>query len=265
MLLPGKPRDSRGQRAAALSAGVSITLLMFFAAVISAPKLYEVFGGHVDSRRSWPTERIIYAVADHVLAQPGMGTGPSLSGRRRRSTIVPSPGVPPSIAEPGNSRMLTADPRDPVVPLIPLPALRGPQPVTAPPLGTLAVKPELTMLQRDSALFALEISVPRSPKLPPTPEIRDSLERERARVWATARDQGRPVAIEMGGGGFGIGLMASGPGRERRRRDSIIHAGNLKRLETLAHRARVRQDSVRRTDSIATLRRMDSVAMLKVP
>jgi len=264
MLLLGKPRDSRGQRAAALSAGVSITLLMFFAAVISAPTLYEVFGGHVDSRRSWPTERIIYAVADHVLAQPGMGTGTSLS-RRRRSPIALSPDAPPSIANPGHSRMSSADPRDPVVQFIPLPVLRGPQPVTAPPLGTLAPKPELTTLQRDSALFALEISVPRWPKLPPTPEMRDSLERERARVWATAREQGRPVAIEMGGGGFGVGLMASGPSRERRRRDSIIHADNLKRLETLAQRARVRQDSVRRTDSIATLRRMDSVAMLKVP
>ena len=263
MLLLGKPRDSRGQRAAALSAGVSITLLMFFAAVISAPKLYEVFGGHVDSRRSWPTERIIFAVADHVLAQPGMGTGTSLS-IRRRSPIALSPDVPPSIGEPGPSRMSTADPRDPLVQFIPLPAFRGPQPVTAPPLGTLAPKPELTTLQRDSALFALEISVPHSPKLPPTPEMRDSLERERARVWATAREQGRPVAIARGGG-FGVALMASGPSRERRRRDSVIHADNLKRLETLAHRARIRQDSVRRTDSIATLRRMDSVAMLKVP
>src|SRR5687768_18471138 len=109
MLLPGKPRDSRGQRAAALSAGVSITLLMFFAAVISAPRLYEVFGGHVDSRRSWPTERIVFAVADHVLAQPGMGTGTSLSRRQRRSPIALSPDVPPSIAEPGDSRMSTAD------------------------------------------------------------------------------------------------------------------------------------------------------------
>jgi hypothetical protein len=40
-------------------------------------------------------------------------------------------------------------------------------------------------------------------------------------------------------------LLASGPSRKQRLRDSIVHAGNVERLNRLADRARAQRDSQR--------------------
>ena len=51
--------------------------------------------------------------------------------------------------------------------------------------------------------------------------------------------------------GIGVGFLGRGPSREQRRRDSIIHQGNLQRLAKLAERAalaKAQRDSARKPD-----------------
>lgn len=59
------------------------------------------------------------------------------------------------------------------------------------------------------------------------------------------RDQGRPIPLTFGGGGFSLPLFASGPSREQRMRDSVVHHGNLLRLDRIAERARAKRDTAR--------------------
>jgi hypothetical protein len=89
----------------------------------------------------------------------------------------------------------------------------------------------------------------------PTQAQKDSIERERAALFARARAEGRPVPIPMGGGmSIPLPLFGRVPSRDHRRRDSIVHQDNLRILERLALRAKAKVDSARRADSIASLK-----------
>jgi hypothetical protein len=125
------------------------------------------------------------------------------------------------------------------------------------PSGITAPRTALTAERRDSVLaqFAAKDVVERAMRMKPTQAQKDSIGRERASLFARAREEGRPVPVPMGGGtSISFPLFARGPSREQRRRDSIVHQGNLRRLERLAVRARARVDSSRSVDSIASLK-----------
>ena len=159
------------------------------------------------------------------------------TGSTRPVPVRPGPGDAPSV-----------DAR-----LVPLPTSPARTPLLPPPRNVGA----LTTEQRDSAYRELATGIRLAPRLEPTKEQRDSIGRETARRFAEAKDQQRPVAIPLGAiGGATIttGWLGRGPSREQRRRDSIVHHDNLLRLQRLADRVRVKQDSIRRADSIASLR-----------
>ena len=63
-----------------------------------------------------------------------------------------------------------------------------------------------------------------------------------------------PVAVRRApGGGVGVSIpapvLASGPSRKQRARDSVVHAGNVERLARIFERARARRDSATLHDS----------------
>lgn len=87
--------------------------------------------------------------------------------------------------------------------------------------------------------------------LPPTQEELDAAGRERDRLVAEAHDQHRPVSAPLGGASLPLPFLSSGPTREQRARDSVIHADNVLRLARLAERARAKRDSLLRANTLA--------------
>lgn len=75
-----------------------------------------------------------------------------------------------------------------------------------------------------------------APTRQPTAAETDSLARKesaRVREWV---EQDRPVPMPVGS--IGVPLPGGGPTRAQRKRDSVLHAGNLARLRAIAERAR---------------------------
>ena len=81
-----------------------------------------------------------------------------------------------------------------------------------------------------------------APTRKPTAAEKDSLARLEARRVASWVEQSRPVPIPLGGAA--VPLPGGGPTRAQRKRDSVVHAGNVARLRKIEARVRSDSDSV---------------------
>lgn len=97
--------------------------------------------------------------------------------------------------------------------------------------------------ERAATIRAIGIGVPSAPRVRPTQEERDAFGRAESRRLAEAREANRPAPMAPGVG-IAVGLPGGGPTRAQRLRDSVINAGNLRRLHAIAERAQV-ADSIR--------------------
>ena len=243
-------RHEAGLSRKALLAAIATTgVMLALVAVGTRAPFVDVWAGNARALFQ-PAERLVFASPVRSAQAPSGGQGVGV----RNPTAVP-PDVPPSEHSPDTSSAGSRPSAD--APAQMDPRLRPsalPEPSALIPSGR-SVTAALTREQRDSVLF--ELSKPSFHELvanlKPTQAQRDSAGRETARRFADAKDQGRPVAIPMVGGGISVGI-GRGPSREQRRRDSIIHDDYQRRLERLAVRVRSKQDSMRRADSIAALR-----------
>jgi hypothetical protein len=81
--------------------------------------------------------------------------------------------------------------------------------------------------------------------LPPTQAEKDSIGRAEDQRATAARDDHRPMAIPLGGGGIPLPMPFGGSVRSREQfaRDSIVNDDYLRRLARLAERARAKRES----------------------
>jgi hypothetical protein len=249
MRLPARRDAALSRNALFVAIATTGTLLAIVAVGMRAP--FTDFRARSARTLLLPGERLVYASAQRTRHE-ATERGPGVVTSRQAESL-------PRIETPARSRDSSTPRRAERVKALPRrdPRLRPtvlPAPSALLPSGR-SVTAALTREQRDSVLF--ELSRPSFHELVanlrPTQAQRDSAGRETARRFADARDQGRPVAVPLAGGGFPVGI-GRGPSREQRRRDSIVHDDYLRRLERLAVRVRSKQDSMRRADSIAALR-----------
>jgi len=193
-------------------------------------------------RETQPRARTVYSAPRPAITLPP--TAPE-----------PAPGTPLSKSANRGAPSANID-RDPYVPWTSAPSVPfAPRTVTAPTFRAFPATFTFSAKRQDSVLGKLERSIQDAPTLPPTQMQRDSTLRGEAMRLATARDQARPVPVGATIVSLRVPLFSSGPSRAERRRDSIIHADNLPRLQRLAERAKARRDSIWRMDSIAMLTR----------
>ncbi|MES2177662.1 MAG: hypothetical protein V4550_07325 [Gemmatimonadota bacterium] len=134
------------------------------------------------------------------------------------------------------------------------------------PIDPFAPPPPLTGYQRDSLLNLMRLAVPTTAaNRVATREEQDSLWRAKSSPGTIpgrkAGEQGGfvlpgpwsgrydPSKTDTGGGG--VTFLSPGPSRAERKRDSVANSQFLASLSRLQARARVKQDSLRRRDSIA--------------
>lgn len=269
------------QHLLALAVAVTLTALLAVLPAIGAPGVSRAFqdSGDSDTRVSVEAIRFVTTAADDtrvVLRDSSRGAARTTLAR---AALPPADVGNPATdaAKPAAGSRAGGSDRDPHVNWAPHISY-APRAVTAPSPGRFPGAETFTAEQQDSVLWKLERSVPYAPRVPPTPAERDAMMREEARRWAAAQDAKRPIpvgavwslfnpgadkkstqpqrtALSPSPGGFSAPLFSPGAGTKERRRDSAIHAGNLVRLQRLADRARARQDSLRRMDSIAMLTR----------
>lgn len=260
---PAPRHDPRGNTGALLTAAA---LTAFGAAAMSGPlaPLY-----HVGRGASTPSVPAASEVVTFVT--PAHSSRPPLSfsaddSAARRTSAAPARRTARLLGE-ASLRPAPASPALPVVastansPTTHVPAESSPSSAGAPTAGAaagaaaspvftrpsaFAASRSLGREQRDSVLSRLSRAVPRlAATRRPTRAERDSLWRQEARRQAEWREQGRPIPIIAGTGTISLPLFASGPSRERRMRDSVVHRDNLLRLARLAERGRVEEDSTR--------------------
>ena len=220
-----------------------------------------VFNGFVEPAGNVVYERLRYvdlAVPDDsrvaLRAMTGAARGPTAGAGRSSPVSIPLQPDGPAVEGRAPTPSRDVQPHVSFAPAPPV--LYTPRVAVAPRFGRFPGTETFSAHQQDSVLWKLERRVPYAAPVPPSQAERDSLARENAPRWAFARDEKRPVAITMsGGGGISAPLLSPGKSAEQRRRDSAVHAGNLQRLARLADRAKARQDSLRRMDSIAMLTR----------
>ena len=275
--------DGARQQVLTLALGVVMTALLAVLPGIGTPGVSRAFhdAGDTDTRVSIETVRFVTAAADDtrvVLRDSSRRAARPLTASTRSTAPTGLVEVPtPGGAQPTPGNRTVGSDRDPRVNWSPHISY-APRAVTAPTLGRFPGTETFSAEQQDSVLWKFERTVPYAPRVPPTPAERDAMMREEARRWAVAQDAKRPTpvgsvwtlflpgadkkgtepsqtALTPSAGGLSLPLFSPGPGAKDRRRDSAIHAGNLRRLQRLADRARARQDSIRRMDSIAMLTR----------
>lgn len=259
MKRPRTKHQTIGERAIALSAALTLTVAMMLAMTVSAARLYELFNGALPARANVVTEQITF-----VAASDRAWLSTTVPAHARRGTVA-IPGIPlrtrtDAVGAAQDTRPVAQtmeDPSvDPTIPFRVVPPSHAPKPTSPSRFETFPRTPmTFSKAQMESVMVTLETGIARAPLLPPTPAQRDSMLRDQSLRGAMARDQGRPAAVAVAAGGFPFPLFSSGPSRAQRRRDSIIHAGNVKRLENLAALARARRDSLRFMDSIAMLQK----------
>jgi hypothetical protein len=253
-----RERRQRGSRAFALGVATVATIAMGVLPSVGVTSVFTIFNRGVDTTAVFVAEGLRFvATAPRDDTRAMLRSSPSnrrapVPGSAAPSAVAPqSPAVPP-----GNAASRGGD-RDPYISWTPPAGSYAPRPLATPRFGYFPGTGGFTAAQQDSVLWKLERGVPYAKPVPPSQAERDAKAREDAPRWAFARDEHRPVPMTGSGSGGSIRapFLSSGPSAAERRRDSAIHAGNLLRLQRLADRARARQDSLRRMDSIALLTR----------
>ncbi len=123
-------------------------------------------------------------------------------------------------------------------------------PVLAQPL-TGKPRP-LTQIGADSARRALGEDVVREALTRPLSQsVTDAALRERDRQQKAQWDAHRPVALPLSGVSIPLPLFSRGPSKAQRKRDSIVNADYVRRLQRLEAFARARLDSLCHADSLA--------------
>ena len=190
------------------------------------------------------TERIAFTSRDRAVAPPPVAPPPMRPSPPETRPTAPTPRIAPLRADSGSgapplapSSVAGAPAGSPVGGGSALPGAG----VLGGPTG-LGVPTPMTAAERGAAVRAIGPAVSAAERLRPTQAERDSVARQEWWRLRAAHDEYRPAPLTPGVG-MAVGLPGGGPSRAQRLRDSVVNAGNVRRLRAIAERGQ-RGDSV---------------------